>query len=105
MGNSQARNPAQAIDRGVDMSAGLEQYGEELDITNVSSTELDALVLTLTTTDSEYNLARTTKQTASNNYQATLPPLAKFLSGSRGVLTSYFGPTWNTQWAQAGFIT
>lgn len=87
------------------MSAGLTQYGEELDITNVSTAQLDALVLALTDTDRDYNLARAAKQTASNNYQATLPALAKFLSGSRGVLMGYFGPTWNTQWAQAGFIT
>ncbi|MEO6872861.1 MAG: hypothetical protein ABI233_11660 [Chthoniobacterales bacterium] len=98
-------NPAQAINLGVDMSSGLGLYATELDITKPTATQLDDGVVALTQTDGLYHLARTTKQTVSDAYQLTLPPLNDFLSAARGLFTTFFTPRWNAQWAQAGFIT
>ncbi len=98
-------NPAKAINLGFDMSAGLDLYASALEITKPTSTQIDDAVEALTQTDSLYNLSRSQTQTASDAYQLTLAPLAGFLSRARGIFTSFFGPRWNADWAQAGFIT
>lgn len=40
----------------------------------------------------------------SNNYQPLLDDLGVFKQKSRNVVAALFGSTWNTLWAQAGFI-
>lgn len=102
------QNPGLLIQLGGKMENGINAVGASVPVT---------MTMTMTTAkkmhddtqaflvaDNNFNAGRSTLQTASDTYQATLDLLYTWLLNVSNMLANRFGTRWNTQWAQAGFI-
>ena len=86
------------------MTNGINTVGASVPVTMTTAKILSASTQAFATADNSFNAGRSTFQTASDAYQATLGPLYTWLLNLSNVLANRFGTRWNTQWAQAGFI-
>ena len=103
--NSIPANSGQLILLGEHMQEGVTQYGTQLPITLVTATQVGTDTAAFASADGAFNAARSAQQTASDAYQATLGPLYDWLLAVSNMLASRFGTRWNTEWAQAGFVS
>src|SRR4051812_12993960 len=84
---------------------GLIKLAVELGILQITAAQFATRTEALTTTDAEFNSARTLRQAASKDFQAKRKSLNEWLFKTRNVLAGQLGNDWSTEWAQAGFVT
>lgn len=102
--NQLPTNSGQVIDLSTQMEAGLTVYGSALKIAQITPAGFQLELAAFIAQDNSYNAARSSRQTASDSYQAAIGMVADWLQVTKNVLTGRFGNRWSTEWAQAGFI-
>jgi hypothetical protein len=95
--------PGPLITLGTQMVAGLTAHETALGILQISGASMQFLVDNFASNEAAFSTARSTRQTASNTWTAAVSTLNEWLYTAKGVLAARFGPTWSTEWTQAGF--
>jgi hypothetical protein len=86
------------------MIAGITNLGPSVPVTMVTAAEMQAQLDPFIAANSDYNTARSDRQTASDVYQAATANIYTWLLAARLALIPKLGIRWSTVWAQAGFI-
>jgi hypothetical protein len=102
--NDIPRNASQVIGLGNKMREGLDKWGTELGITQITPAGFQAELNAFSSAYSDFNAARSARQTASDVSKTADATLSEWLQITRNVLAGRFGNRWSTMWAQAGFI-
>ena len=102
--NDIPRNASQVIGLGNKMREGLDKYGTELGITQITPAGLQTELNAFSGAYSDFNAARSARQTASDVFKTADATLTEWLQITRNILAGRFGNRWSTMWAQAGFI-
>ena len=102
--NEIPRNPSQVIGLANAMHAGLDKWGTELGITQITPAGLQTETNAFVASYSDFNAARSARQAVSDTFKAAETTLTEWLFVVRTVLAGRFGNRWSTMWAQAGFI-
>jgi hypothetical protein len=89
--NQLPTNAGQLIGLATKMDAGLNQYGTELKITQITPAEFDADLKAFIAQDGSYNAARSARQDASNDYQAATSAVGDWLQVTKNVLMGRVG--------------
>lgn len=87
------------------MIAGIIKLGASVPVTMVTAEEMQEQLGPFREANEDYNTARSTRQEASDNYQAALAKVYNWLLAARLALIPRLGLSWSTAWAKAGFIT
>lgn len=86
------------------IKVGLDALGVILGITQMPPETFEDDQTAFNNSWSGYNAARSAQQVKSNAYKSACAGVSVFLKSSRATLVASFGPSWNTMWAQAGFV-
>ena len=97
-------NSGQLIGLGTKMVEGMTALSGPLNLTLITTAQMQANLTAFSTQDGAFNAARSARQTASDGYATALAAVYDWLMGVSNTLATHWGTRWNTQWAQAGFI-
>ena len=97
-------NSAQLIALATNMEQGMAALAVPLGLTLISTAQMQANLSVFVSADAAFNAGRSSRQTASDSYQAALADNFVWLGSVKNMLVSRWGTGWSTQWAQAGFI-
>lgn len=104
MANPIPQTAGQIIGLATKMQNGLSQYGSQIPVSIITTTDFQTLLAAFIAQDTDFGEARSDWQKASDTYQADMVAVFDWLMSARGMLTSHWGQRWSTVWAQAGFV-
>ena len=97
-------NAAQLIGLAQKMHTGVVQLGAAIPVTMVTAAQIQGDLDAFIAVDSDFNAARSARQTASDSYQEATDAVYDWLLAVSNMLATLVGTRWSTAWAQAGFV-